>query len=246
MTQNHHGVRQPSCRFCGQCDRNNRRGGSPAPAGTNRAFTYCAKARAGLSHSKYVGAPACVGRPTKISRAQKNMRDANPTQRPACTCSASLTSSCLWPFALSFLRSPLAPQPGARSERGTATRSRSPFRRGGRISRCRRRRRVRRRFRSSASDASSGPRSMPHLISIPTPGMSSVWNGSSWKIAGFALVHVFRQEAAGVVAREAHGRLRQVVGAEREEFGDFGDLGRQATPRAEARSSCPPDSEASL
>ena len=39
-----------------------------------------------------------------------------------------------------------------------------------------------------------------------------------------ALVEVDRQELADVVAREAQRHLRQVVGAEREELGDFGDL----------------------
>lgn len=39
-----------------------------------------------------------------------------------------------------------------------------------------------------------------------------------------AFLQVDRQELGDVVAREAERHLRQVVGAEREEFGDFGDL----------------------
>jgi hypothetical protein len=56
-----------------------------------------------------------------------------------------------------------------------------------------------------------------------------------------ALVHIFRQEAAGIVAGEAHRRLRQVVGAEREELRHLGNLIRKQARRAAARSSCPPD-----
>ena len=45
-------------------------------------------------------------------------------------------------------------------------------------------------------------------------------------------------EARGVVARDAEGGLRQVVGAEGEEVGALGDLLRRAARRAAARSSC--------
>ena len=41
------------------------------------------------------------------------------------------------------------------------------------------------------------------------------------------LVHVVGQEAASIIARKAHGGLRQVVGAERKELGDFGNLVRE-------------------
>src|SRR5262249_46406913 len=42
--------------------------------------------------------------------------------------------------------------------------------------------------------------------------------------ASLLLVDVVRQEAAGVVAREAHRSLCEVVGAEGEELGAFRDL----------------------
>src|SRR5215469_6025905 len=46
------------------------------------------------------------------------------------------------------------------------------------------------------------------------------------------LIHVVRQEAAGVIAREAHGGLGKVVGSEGEEFGDFADfVGKQCCSR---------------
>src|SRR6202795_1129235 len=48
--------------------------------------------------------------------------------------------------------------------------------------------------------------------------------GVGGKYPGLFFVDVVWQEAAGVVAREAHGRLRQIVGAEGEELGYFGDL----------------------
>lgn len=51
------------------------------------------------------------------------------------------------------------------------------------------------------------------------------------------LLDIGRQEGRGVVARDTEGGLCQVVGAEGEEFGGFGDdMGAQA--RAAARSSC--------
>ena len=42
--------------------------------------------------------------------------------------------------------------------------------------------------------------------------------------AGLFLVHVVRQEAAGVIARESHGGLCEIVGAEGEEFRDLSDF----------------------
>ena len=45
--------------------------------------------------------------------------------------------------------------------------------------------------------------------------------------AGLLFVNVVGQEATGVVAGKTHCRLRQVVGAEREEFRDLGNLIRE-------------------
>src|ERR1700675_4847102 len=49
---------------------------------------------------------------------------------------------------------------------------------------------------------------------------------------GLLLVHVVGEEAACIIAGESHGGLRQVVGAEGEELGDFRDLtGQQGSAR---------------
>ena len=53
-----------------------------------------------------------------------------------------------------------------------------------------------------------------------------------------ALGRVGAEERGRVVARDAERRLREVVGAEGEELGRFGDLARPAGTRAAARSSC--------
>ncbi len=73
---------------------------------------------------------------------------------------------------------------------------------------------------------------MPHSTSIPTPGISSDWNGSLSKDSGFALVHIFRQEPTRIIARQPHHGLRQVIRAEREELSHFRNLvGEQSGPR---------------
>jgi hypothetical protein len=58
------------------------------------------------------------------------------------------------------------------------------------------------------------------LTSRPTPFWSIDWNGS---LLVHAVLEVARQELAGIVARETHGHLRQVVGAKREELGLLAD-----------------------
>src|SRR5260370_7961356 len=50
--------------------------------------------------------------------------------------------------------------------------------------------------------------------------------------AGFLLIHIVRQEAAGVIAGKSHGGLGQVIGSKGEEFRHFGDLSsQQGVPR---------------
>jgi hypothetical protein len=72
------------------------------------------------------------------------------------------------------------------------------------------------------------PSSTPIFTSLPTPPWSSVSNGSAVRISRGST----REELARVVAREAERRLRQVVRAEAEELGTFGDLvGRQRGAR---------------
>ena len=60
---------------------------------------------------------------------------------------------------------------------------------------------------------------MAHSISMPTPGLVQRLERIGSEDRGLLLVQVLGQEAAGVVARQSHGRLRQVVGAEAEELG---------------------------
>src|SRR5689334_13955470 len=51
--------------------------------------------------------------------------------------------------------------------------------------------------------------------------------GVSFEDASFFLIRIVGEKAPGVIATEAHRGLRKVVGAEREKFGDFGDLFRE-------------------
>jgi hypothetical protein len=78
------------------------------------------------------------------------------------------------------------------------------------------------------------PFSMPIFTSWPTPSWSSDWKGSAGRMS---LLEVVGEEGVDVVAAEAEGHLRQVVGAEGEEVGDLGDLvGRER--HAGSRSWC--------
>src|SRR5712675_1475493 len=44
------------------------------------------------------------------------------------------------------------------------------------------------------------------------------------KYAGLLFINVVRQETPGVIARQSHAHLSQIVGPERKEFRDLGDL----------------------
>ena len=67
----------------------------------------------------------------------------------------------------------------------------------------------------------SRPRSAAIRISSPTPSRSSVTKGS---LARMPPGGVGAEEGSRVVARQAEGRLGEVVGAEGEELGGLGDL----------------------
>src|ERR1700674_5889104 len=67
-----------------------------------------------------------------------------------------------------------------------------------------------------------------HSDTLSVEGLERVCAENS----GFLLVHIVREEAAGVITGESHGGLRQIVGAEGEELRDFSDLpGQQSGTR---------------
>ena len=112
----------------------------------------------------------------------------------------------------------------ARWARGRASTTRRPGPRRRR-SRCSRgRRRARRRCLARCRGGSFLPRSQAMRTSWPTPSVSRETKGSYWRML---LLDVLGQERAGVVARQAHRGLRQVVGAEGEELGDLRQLVRE-------------------
>ena len=78
------------------------------------------------------------------------------------------------------------------------------------------RRHARRKCPPSDPAARLRPRSTPMRTSSPTPSRSIDTNGSA---ARMPRCGIDAEEACGVVAADAESRLRQVVGAEGEEFG---------------------------
>ena len=149
-----------------------------------------------------------------------------PTE--AASSSAGMTTPTITRARPASPERPPAPPPAARSARGTASRRRS---------------RARRAWQNSTDGGSppcspqmptlrSGPRARararpPSAPAGPRPPGRCDTNGS---LRQDLLVDVLGQELAGVVAREAEGHLRQVVGAEGEEL----RLARRSRPAVSA------------